>query len=247
MENEVFVNGVNFLRAVMTSATTTEGIGLMGGQMVLDNIVDPGLEVLRRIATKVTVKDGIEIDAFSDLLDDETFVISPVMAAAVVKRVRILNRLIDERDDLPDVQIIRLGDQVAAVDENTGEILQQGASYEDTMDGAPDEGNRLAKCAIELYDYWRDVELHDYVGHQLYLLLLMAIEAVDNLLERLNEREFLTGEQADMMNEAYELKDELHDRVVELLDFHPDYGRGAFDCNGDCANCDHYILPDEDD
>lgn len=231
MKNETFVNGINFIRAVMSGVMSLDGLGLLGGQMVLEHVVDPGLDILRRNATKIKYKE-IEIDAFQDLLNDESVVISPLAAQTVISRVRMTNCLIDERDELPKYKTLRIGDQMAAVDVDTGEILENGA---------PDEENLLAKMAIELDDCWSDVELGE-TGHQLYMLLLMALEAVENLLERMKGHEFLTGEQADIMNEAFRLEDELHDRIHLLLEHHPDYGNVYGKCNGDCANCDYYQV-----
>lgn len=223
MENKIFNNGVNLVRAILTNVCILDGLGLAGQAMVLDNLVDPMIRFLSEL-TKTVPYNGEMIDLDEYKLDEEDFVVPAELAVMAIERERAMNRLIRERVEMPRAAMARVGNtMVVAVDsiEEMLNILKGGIRSSDRGDAAKDAEFLLSNALVVIYDIWSKKELGG-LHPALYNLLKLGQEACEIALSKLDGRE-LDHEELELQCEGYEALEAVNERLDELLMDYPEY------------------------
>ena len=228
MENKIFYNGVNLVRAILTDVCTLDGLGLVGQAMVLDNLVDPMLKYLNDTSTVVPC-DGEMIDVIYHKLDEEDYVIPPAAAAMAIEQERTIRRLIRERMETPKHAMARMGNAtVVAINsvEELMDILETEAGKQ-LGEVAQDAEFELANALAEIYDLWSEEELGN-LHPALYNILKMGQMACETALSKLDGRE-LDFDELELQREGYEALEGVNQRMDELLMDYPEYRDEATD------------------
>lgn len=223
MENKIFYNGVNLVRAILANACSLDGLGLAGQAMVLDNLVDPMIRFLSGL-TKTVPYNGEMIDLDEYKLDEEDFVVPAELAMMAIERERTMNRLIHERIETPRTAMARVGNaMVVAVDsiEEMLNILKEEIESSDRGDAAKDAEFLLSNALVGIYDIWSEEELGG-LHPALYDLLKLGQEACEIALGKLDGRE-LDYEELELQREGYEALEAVNERLDELLMDYPEY------------------------
>jgi len=223
MENKIFYNGVNLVRAILANACSLDGLGLAGQAMVLDNLVDPMIRFLSG-QTKMVPYNGEMIDLDEYKLDEEDFVVPAELAMIAIERERTMNRLIHERVETPRTVMARVGNaMVVAVDsiEEMLNILKEEIESSDRGDAAKDAEFLLSNALVGVYDTWSEEELGG-LHPALYDLLKLGQEACEIALSKLDGRE-LDYEELELQREGYEALEAVNERLDELLMDYPEY------------------------
>jgi len=223
MENKIFYNGVNLVRAILANACNLDGLGLAGQAMVLDNLVDPMIRFLSGL-TKTVPYNGEMIDLDEYKLDEEDFVVPAELAMMAIERERTMNRLIHERIETPRTAMARVGNaMVVAVDsiEEMLNILKEEIESSDHGDAAKDAEFLLSNALVGIYDVWSEEELGG-LHPALYDLLKLGQEACEIALSKLDGRE-LDYEELELQREGYEALEAVNERLDELLMDYPEY------------------------
>ena len=223
MENKIFYNGVNLVRAILANACSLDGLGLAGQAMVLDNLVDPMIRFLSGL-TKTVPYNGEMIDLDEYKLDEEDFVVPAELAIMAIERERTMNRLIHERIETPRTAMARVGNaMVVAVDsiEEMLNILKEEIESSDHGDAAKDAEFLLSNALVGIYDVWSEEELGG-LHPALYDLLKLGQEACEIALSKLDGRE-LDYEELELQREGYEALEAVNERLDELLMDYPEY------------------------
>lgn len=223
MENKIFYNGVNLVRAILANACSLDGLGLAGQAMVLDNLVDPMIRFLSGL-TKTVPYNGEMIDLDEYKLDEEDFVVPAELAMMAIERERTMNRLIHERIETPRTAMARVGNaMVVAVDsiEEMLNILKEEIESSDRGDAAKDAEFLLSNALVGIYDVWSEEELGG-LHPALYDLLKLGQEACEIALSKLDGRE-LDYEELELQREGYEALEAVNERLDELLMDYPEY------------------------
>lgn len=223
MENKIFYNGVNLVRAILANACSLDGLGLAGQAMVLDNLVDPMIRFLSG-QTKMVPYNGEMIDLDEYKLDEEDFVVPAELAMMAIERERTMNRLIHERIETPRTAMARVGNaMVVAVDsiEEMLNILKEEIESSDRGDAAKNAEFLLSNALVGIYDVWSEEELGG-LHPALYDLLKLGQEACEIALSKLDGRE-LDYEELELQREGYEALEAVNERLDELLMDYPEY------------------------
>ena len=240
MENRVYMNGINLVRSVMNNMNELDGIGLFGYNVVIDNVVGPGLAILHKNATVVDTDYRMRVNLLEDDLDDDDFEITETDALDIVMRMRELNRLKHEFEECSRRHTQRADAVLVAAGKHSEPRKSTLQIEVDGLNGVFGEECILAEKLMKLYDEWECEDLGDF-GVLLHYMLRIAREATDNLSERLFELdEGATQEQFQMQLRAVELRDEATDRILQMREDHLEWM--DFPCNGDCANCDYFVM-----
>lgn len=245
MENRVYMNGISFIRSVLAHMNELDGIGLFGYNVVMDKVVGPGMMILHDNASVLDMPYGPRIDILEDDLEEDDLAITETQAYEVVMRMRELNRLEYELDDSSRRHTQRVNAVLVATGKHSKQRKSALHIEIDGLNGVFGEECILAEELMSLYDEWEREDLGAF-GVLLHYMLRIAREATDNLSERLNESENeLTNEQFQMQLRAVELRDEATDRILQMREDHLEWM--DFPCNGDCANCDYFVMGECDD
>ncbi len=223
MENKIFYNGVNLVRAILAEACNLDGLGLVGQAMVLDNLVDPIMSFLSDLTTVVPY-NGEMIDLDDYKLDEEDFIVPPELAAMAIERRREMHRLIHERAETPKNAMARVGNtMVVAVDsiEEMLNILKGEIESSGRGDAAKNAEFMLSNALVDIYDSWSEEELGG-LHPALYDMLELGQTACEIALGKLDGRE-LDFEELELQREGYEALEAVNERLDELLMDFPEY------------------------